>query len=399
MSDLETAKKLFVHYIQQASSHGQWSSDSISEMESLIDNIVAASVTASVEAIKEEVAPQLEEVARFLAGRGQPAVGLIHASTMAADDVLGPKSVHDIAPTKFNIDPRDIRIVSDNGKFTCEQRLRGLGLKNLRSPVEYIGVFFGEDARRFLGKTILPRHERLFFDHVTLAYAPSEAMVNDFRADLGKSVVMRLMREYVDDRGQCVTVDLFMDKFLENLVAGNGRCPHVTVSCDKYTEPVYSNKLITDGDGERADDVDTKFFGRIGFALEDGTVDFGEEPETLRFSVAELKSFLDNMDKALKPDDDASEVNNSDFTVSVNVRGELGGFPRPDASDLRTLLQDAVGEFPNERSDAESYVDKRYKEMFDGRLGTTWRENKIAEVIKRCAWARSLRIAEIKKNR
>jgi hypothetical protein len=117
--------------------------------------------------------------------------------------------------------------------------------------ISYIGLFLTEESRKVLLDRIKPKHGTVTADHITLAFAPSEEVLEILKPKLGRLYSIKLSGQASDEKGQAVAVERDELPFIENAF------PHITVSCAAGVKPVYSNELLkmawARGDGEAAD--------------------------------------------------------------------------------------------------------------------------------------------------
>lgn len=100
----------------------------------------------------------------------------------------------------------------------------------------YWAVKLNEESVAKLLSNVRPKHPRVFGEHVTLIFGPSEQQENDMMKLCGETVLLIATEHVYDNKGQAVIV--------EGITRQDGGVPHITISCSADTKPVYSNKLV-----------------------------------------------------------------------------------------------------------------------------------------------------------
>lgn len=98
----------------------------------------------------------------------------------------------------------------------------------------YIGAFLTAESKALLLAQYPPKHPNVYADHLTIIFRPSEeetALCNS-----GILVYLKVVGHMYDVRGQAVLI--------QSLFACKNDNPHVTISTEIHTNPVYSNQLI-----------------------------------------------------------------------------------------------------------------------------------------------------------
>lgn len=82
-----------------------------------------------------------------------------------------------------------------------------------------------------------PVHSKVYAEHMTIAFRPSDKVNERLMSDKGKEVMLVVAGHTLDNKGQAV------------VVTGYGRLdfgvPHITISCAEGVSPKYSNELIS----------------------------------------------------------------------------------------------------------------------------------------------------------
>ena len=94
---------------------------------------------------------------------------------------------------------------------------------------------------------VRPRHPKVFAEHVTLVFNPSDQQDKELAQLCGETVVLVVNKHVYDNRGQAVQVD--------GISRYDGGVPHVTISCMPDTKPVYSNRLLS-SDSSTVEDIE-----------------------------------------------------------------------------------------------------------------------------------------------
>jgi hypothetical protein len=100
-----------------------------------------------------------------------------------------------------------------------------------------IQLVLSEDSREKLLEVVPPEHETVYAHHVTVAYKPQLNSPIFSQYEEGTEVVIEAIAYACDDRGQAVIVRGVSSAMLR---------PHVTISCEEYTKPSYSNHLLNE---------------------------------------------------------------------------------------------------------------------------------------------------------
>ena len=108
------------------------------------------------------------------------------------------------------------------------------------SETVYFGIFFKQDMKQKLLEQFPNKHPKIFGDHVTLAYKPTENELNSFKPRIGTNVLVAITGEKYDDKGHLVLVEVSS----QYIFRGEGEQPlHVTISCQPKVPPSYSKDL------------------------------------------------------------------------------------------------------------------------------------------------------------
>lgn len=99
----------------------------------------------------------------------------------------------------------------------------------------YIAVILDEESVNSLKDAIPPIHKKLFYHHMTIAYIPDELVYKKYEHNIGKQVELHITGFCFDDKGQAAIVETNLSE---------KEVPHVTLSCEENTKPVYSDTLL-----------------------------------------------------------------------------------------------------------------------------------------------------------
>lgn len=105
----------------------------------------------------------------------------------------------------------------------------------------YTAIFLDDASVDALKKRYPPKHSKVHAHHVTLVFRPSPKDLEVLEPHIGTEVLLDVVGEACDDRGQAakVTVPPFLR--LDEQVH------HITISCAETISPVYSNELLKKG--------------------------------------------------------------------------------------------------------------------------------------------------------
>jgi hypothetical protein len=111
----------------------------------------------------------------------------------------------------------------------------------------YAGIFLDDKSHKALlawsAKTMGPALEKVLAHHCTLQFKPQEYYVKDL--PLGTKVSLTVFRFDSDTHAQAVQVIGTTEPDREKLrLYCYNNIPHITVSTDAETKPVYSNSLL-----------------------------------------------------------------------------------------------------------------------------------------------------------
>ncbi|MBC7982110.1 hypothetical protein H7X65_03475 [Candidatus Parcubacteria bacterium] len=99
----------------------------------------------------------------------------------------------------------------------------------------YIAANLTEDSVKLLREKIPPKYGRVFCHHMTMAFNPSQATFDKYKDLIGTEIELFVMAYCHDDRAQAVLIDTNLSE---------NEYPHITLSCDERTKPVYSEELL-----------------------------------------------------------------------------------------------------------------------------------------------------------
>ena len=103
----------------------------------------------------------------------------------------------------------------------------------------YWAALLTNKSSNLLKSSFKPEHPKVFAEHVTLAFAPTEEQNEQWEKRLGETIELKVIAEGKDKRGHAVIV--------EGIQREDGGIPHITISCAKGTKPFYSNYLLSKG--------------------------------------------------------------------------------------------------------------------------------------------------------
>jgi len=100
----------------------------------------------------------------------------------------------------------------------------------------YWAALLTPESKDLLLKNVPPIHGKVYAEHATIAFKPSEQIDEEFNKSLGKSVSLTVIGLASDDKGQAVEV--------KGVSRSDFGTPHITISCAGGTSPFYSNQLL-----------------------------------------------------------------------------------------------------------------------------------------------------------
>lgn len=106
----------------------------------------------------------------------------------------------------------------------------------------YMALQLDRENKSKLLSRVNPKHSKVFGDHVTLWYDPSENEIEKYSSLIDKKFNIIVKRSFIDEKGQCVKVEV-PSNIAELRPEQNH---HITISCNGKS-PSYSNELLTTG--------------------------------------------------------------------------------------------------------------------------------------------------------
>jgi hypothetical protein len=108
----------------------------------------------------------------------------------------------------------------------------------MSNNIIYTGIFLDKAQQALLLNTFPPVHEKKFAHHMT-TWFKGETDPDWELLPWGETITLSVVGYAEDEKAQAVKVDPPV-----LLMPGNGRIPHITISTDLGTKPVYSGVLI-----------------------------------------------------------------------------------------------------------------------------------------------------------
>jgi 2'-5' RNA ligase len=99
----------------------------------------------------------------------------------------------------------------------------------------YIAANLTEASIKLLKEKLPPKYSKVFYHHMTMAYNPSEEILNKYKNLIGEEIDLQVFASCHNDRAHAVLIDT--DK-------SENTHPHITLSCIEEESPVYSNELL-----------------------------------------------------------------------------------------------------------------------------------------------------------
>jgi len=103
----------------------------------------------------------------------------------------------------------------------------------------YWAVILTDRSSNLLKTMFKPEHPKVFAEHITICFGPTEEQEQKWSERLGEMIRMKVVGEGKDKKGHAVVVT--------GIDRDGGGIPHVTISCAKGTKPFYSNALLSEG--------------------------------------------------------------------------------------------------------------------------------------------------------
>lgn len=116
----------------------------------------------------------------------------------------------------------------------------------------YIAIVLDEKSANSLKEAIPPIHQKLFYHHMTIAYMPDELIYKKYENSLGKQIELSITGFCFDERGQTAIVETNLSE---------KEVPHITLSCEENTKPVYSDTLLKNKPNYKS--VNLKVTGKV----------------------------------------------------------------------------------------------------------------------------------------
>ena len=76
-----------------------------------------------------------------------------------------------------------------------------------------------------------PKHTKIFAHHLTIAFKPNSLE----NIEIGKKSILKIIGRVFDEKGDALLVKT--DK-------SNKKYPHITISCNQFIDPIYSDEMI-----------------------------------------------------------------------------------------------------------------------------------------------------------
>lgn len=103
----------------------------------------------------------------------------------------------------------------------------------------YWAALLTDKSSNLLKSVFKPEHPKVFAEHITLAFSPTDEQDEKWEKRLGETIELKVVAESKDKLGHAVIV--------EGIQREDGGIPHITISCAKGTKPFYSNYLLFKG--------------------------------------------------------------------------------------------------------------------------------------------------------
>jgi hypothetical protein len=127
----------------------------------------------------------------------------------------------------------------------------------------YVGVFLDYTNKNKLLKAVPAEHDIITADHVTVQFK----VLDDWKKHeltIGQTIEINVIGYASNEEIQAVAVD----------TSSNAKNSHITISYTKGTNPVLSDKLLSDVAPTK---LKLKLKGRVGVYMTNGTVSYNED--------------------------------------------------------------------------------------------------------------------------
>lgn len=116
----------------------------------------------------------------------------------------------------------------------------------------YIGAVLDKKSKKSLKEKIPPLYVKERYHHMTIAYMPKNEIFNKYKKYIGKNIKLNINGYCFDNKIQAAMVKT---KLSENNI------PHITLSCKKNVDPVYSNTMLKNKSNYKK--INLKLSGKI----------------------------------------------------------------------------------------------------------------------------------------
>ncbi len=99
----------------------------------------------------------------------------------------------------------------------------------------FIAANLTPESIKILKEKIPPMYSKVFYHHMTIAFNPSQIILDKYKDMVGKEIELQVIGCCNDNRAQAVMIDFSLP---ENEI------PHITLSCIEEEKPTYSNILL-----------------------------------------------------------------------------------------------------------------------------------------------------------
>jgi hypothetical protein len=112
------------------------------------------------------------------------------------------------------------------------------------SKTIYWAIKLDSASKSLLLSKFPAKHPNVYAEHMTIIFRPSDKVDSEMMNKCGLAVSIRVVGHAYDNNGQAVKVES------DAVSKIGGGIPHITISCASGTKPVYSNKLLAEGDNQ-----------------------------------------------------------------------------------------------------------------------------------------------------
>lgn len=190
---------------------------------------------------RRKVRKQIEDYPELLNRVSRPSINMMD---IALESGLGKKDVARVRPVVRQIIIENPGLDDEAVKQMAIEQLKPQENSASDRPV-YAALFLTDSSKDKLLKAIPPEHQNVYGDHITVAFGKAlSARLDRLETYLGERFVVNITGVSSDENGQAATISSNFPERIEN------DFPHITISTAEGVKPFYSNKLLSNRDGD-----------------------------------------------------------------------------------------------------------------------------------------------------